>query len=852
MTEETQTGIPHITTVQEPETLAVPSDLDHYSKEQDLQTSKCQGNVDCLGLEGISGWVIDTLSPGKRVIVELWIGERCVSQVRANLYRPDVESAGIDDGYSGFKIDLQVPTLQSLDLQGVEIELWTSCNSRRSLLHSGNMPGPFEHWDSACIDQISLAIHSCMLDVPQAQPQHYSFCPTDPATPCITEKLFESCNTSMSMQTTIAVPSPSKYTCFTRDRLNLHKEFDFEQDPRSAIELLVWYLEHYGTSRKPYRIPLSKQEIEFCNELIVIPGTRFSLTRLHYYFYLRKNPGSNLIALLNTETAYCEELTGWATSTCLELNIDDVCVPSDYTDFLRNVDGTWKGKEFPLNRYFELLFAQRDEWQCFDRTQQAHRGALYLLALLEGAQGFNHVHLMPEEVKKTLLSTSEFMTQFNRHIIAPVFERDLNMDIFSKQLESAHLSAGYALRAGAYTSITPNGHRYAFANCSPEASCEQVDVQLIGPLEKASGLGQATRLSARMIESISFSHNFVNFDLDNPAPEGFSSRIKHTQIKNAKINLIHLNAESVPFALAYTPDVYTGSYNIGYFFWELDTPARCHQLALDILDEVWVCSEYGVSQYQNSTQKPVVNVGMSVEEQPRINLKSAKQYLSDEFGVRTNTKVFLATFDSFSFVQRKNPLGVVQAFKHAFNNGEDVCLLLKTQNKTFVGDPVQLKIWKAIEYAIREDPRIRIINRTLPYDELLMFKKAADCYISLHRAEGWGFGMIEAMNLKVPVVATNYSGNLEYCTDENCWLVDAKDQYLSESDYIFVAPGQKWVEPDIAHAAEILQEVHQNRTLGIEKATRAKKLITENFSEIAIAKRYEERLKHILDSLPNE
>src|SRR5690606_17608964 len=126
---------------------------------------------------------------------------------------------------------------------------------------------------------------------------------------------------------------------------------------------------------------------------------------------------------------------------------------------------------------------------------------------------------------------------------------------------------------------------------------------------------------------------------------------------------------------------------------------------------------------------------------------------------------------SFSFVQRKNPIGVLEAFRKAFPGDEPVRLIVKTQNRDNVFDPVQERIWNRVEAICARDPRIVVMNETLTYEALVKLKAGSDCYISLHRSEGWGFGMIEAMNLGVPVVCTAYSGNMDFCSDETAWLV---------------------------------------------------------------------------------
>lgn len=343
--------------------------------------------------------------------------------------------------------------------------------------------------------------------------------------------------------------------------------------------------------------------------------------------------------------------------------------------------------------------------------------------------------------------------------------------------------------------------------------------------------------------------NAVDFGLDNPAPEGFSKVGTLSNFKQAKVNLIHLNAETVPLAYAYAPDVFSGAYNIGYFFWELDSPAACHHLAPDLLDEVWVSTEYGVQIYQPHTDLPVQNVGMCYEDLSEIDRTIACRALHDRFGWTETPFVFLLAFDSFSFVQRKNPLGVLQAFMAAFAADTQVRLVIKTQNRARVHDPVQSRIWDAVDKAVAADARIVVIDETLPYAGLSSLKAGSDCYLSLHKSEGWGFGMIEAMNLSVPVIATAYSGNMDFCSDETAFLVDYTEHELDADDYIFVLPGQKWAEPSTASAAKQMQLVRQNPVLARAKAQAARAHVQEHSSAKAISTRYAKRLAQIFEQL---
>ena len=107
----------------------------------------------------------------------------------------------------------------------------------------------------------------------------------------------------------------------------------------------------------------------------------------------------------------------------------------------------------------------------------------------------------------------------------------------------------------------------------------------------------------------------------------------------------------------------------------------------------------------------------------------------------------------------------------------------------------------------KDDSRVQILDETLTFSGLLRLKKGSDCYVSLHISDGCGFGMIEAMNLWEPVVATGYSGNLDFCQPDMTWLVESREVELTDADYICVRPGQQWAEPDHADAVATLRAV---------------------------------------------
>ncbi|MGR3374995.1 MAG: glycosyltransferase family 4 protein [Pseudooceanicola nanhaiensis] len=644
------------------------------------------------------------------------------------------------------------------------------------------------------------------------------------------------------------LPAPlSAYAEYVRYRYKLDKPFPVQEDPAEIAHFLNWYVAGYGPLRKGLRVPMSAEMIDWLNAPMVIGGQRQSLSQVTWSFLMGVPPILHSMDFRNPDWVLWA-VYWWSIDQAKALHCEDCLVPQAYVDMLAEVPETWADRPWPLSHFMLRLQAQTGVLSDLDMTREEDRRRLTLAILAMSAQRPDYLRYLPEGTLAALLDdTEDGRNAFTRFL--DTLDPDPGRGPIDRALLSDMLRLrGFDLETRDFLTRTEEGHRFEAAILPPVETDEVADIQLIGPIRKASGLGQATRLSASILAETPYSVNPVDFGLDNPAPEGFSTAGEVSDWKRARVNLIHLNAESIPLVYSYAPDVFSDAYNIGYFYWELDTPAACHYLGMDLLDEIWVSTEYGVRIYGGRNDgRPVVNVGMCFEDLPEIPRAEARDFVRERFGYGEREFVFLAAFDSFSFVQRKNPDGVVRAFLEAFPDDPDVRLVIKTQNRTKITDPAQQKVWDRLEAMMEGETRIDVLDETLTYDDLLRLKKGCDCYISLHKSEGWGFGMIEAMNLRVPVVATAYSGNMDFCSEDTAWLVDYEEVELEDDDYIFVVPGQKWARPDHDDAVAKLRAVRQDDAGRVEKVEAAWRNVRENFSAPAIARRYRARLEGILE-----
>ena len=397
-----------------------------------------------------------------------------------------------------------------------------------------------------------------------------------------------------------------------------------------------------------------------------------------------------------------------------------------------------------------------------------------------------------------------------------------------------------------FTTRTIEGHRlHALALIAPALHAPKIDVQVIGPVTKASGLGQATRASVAALKTTGLSVQVVDFALDNPAPDIDAPHTPITEARPARFSLLHLNAESLPLLPAYAPDITQGSYSAAYMFWELTRAPACHALALSMVDEIWAASDHGKAIYAPAFDGPVRTMGLACDLTPPADPLGARAAFVAHSGFAADSFLCMASFDSFSFVQRKNPLALIHAFRDAFPEG-GAQLLLKTQNRTRVGDPAQQAIWAEIDALITDDPRFCLLDETMRRDDLLTLTAGANAYLSLHRAEGWGFGMIEAMAMGVPVLATGYSGNLAYSDDSTAWLVPATEVAPDPQDYMFTPDGGLWGQPNHEAAVRLLRQMRAAPEARKRKAGLALQRVRRDFSPETIGTRYATRIETVL------
>lgn len=366
------------------------------------------------------------------------------------------------------------------------------------------------------------------------------------------------------------------------------------------------------------------------------------------------------------------------------------------------------------------------------------------------------------------------------------------------------------------------------------------EVLFIGYLEAGLGLGESLRGLVRAIAATGFPFALYPFKIgvETRLIGGFME--DHYDLKHRhRINVIEMAADHVPGMLREIGRWKTGhSYNILRTYWELpQAPAEWASMIKGI-HEIWVPNEFVGNAFQAIFDGPIIIVPPCVEIETENILDRAQFHLDqDRF-------YFMFSFDYYSYPARKNPLGVVRAFQAAFPDpGERVGLIIKSSSAT----NQHLVIKSEIEEVARQDHRIKVIDHMFSREEMLSLFCQSDCFVSLHRSEGFGLGMAEAMALGKPVIGTDYSGSTDFLSDHTGFPVSFTLRRVQIGEYIF-AEGQSWAEPDNMSAVVAMQRVFYDRPEALRRAEAGKAFVKMHYGRENIGRIAVERLRNILSS----
>ena len=360
-------------------------------------------------------------------------------------------------------------------------------------------------------------------------------------------------------------------------------------------------------------------------------------------------------------------------------------------------------------------------------------------------------------------------------------------------------------------------------------------VNVVGFLDSGLGLGEAARnvIKAVKAQKIDFVLNNQIIKKSRSVDHQYSSNF--TNQNPFFFNLININPDYLDlFYLKVKKEFFESKYNIGTWYWELaDIPKEWIKY-YNFFNEIWVATDFVLNTVTFLSPVPVIKIPTIVD--LNFNLKIGR----DHFNIPENPFIYLFVFDFFSTMMRKNPISLVKSFKSAFRDNDDVILILKTIN----GEHLK-KDNNALIKEIGDSKNIMIIDGFMERDILISLINNSNCYVSLHRSEGFGLGIAEAMYFGKPVIVTGYSGNMDFTNVNNSFLVKYKLIEIEE-DHGLYTKGNIWAEPDLDHASQLMRYVFENREDANAVARKGEEFIKKNYNAQAVGGKIKNRLDFIM------
>lgn len=361
-------------------------------------------------------------------------------------------------------------------------------------------------------------------------------------------------------------------------------------------------------------------------------------------------------------------------------------------------------------------------------------------------------------------------------------------------------------------------------------------VNLVGYSRAEMGIGESCRIAAKSMNAAEIPFGIINFTGTNSASMNDNSWV-HKEFPDPEynLNLFHINAEQMIEIYAhYGNSIFKDRYNIGFWHWELPDFPDDWKESFNLVDEIWAPSTFVVDSIAMKSPVPVVKIPHSIE----VNITDARD--RNFFGLPEKTFLFLSMYDLKSYQERKNPQASIKAFQLAFKPDDGaVGLVIKVNSAE--QDSKELE---ELHQLIGIYKNIYIVDKTLSRNDTNALLEVTDSYVSLHRSEGFGLGLAEAMYLGKPVIGTNWSSNTDFMNHNNSCLVDYTLIQLNYDHGPYKAY-QYWANPDVEHACYYMRRLCEDKNFYKEISSKGEEHIKQNYSPRAVGDMIKQRLEYI-------
>jgi GT2 family glycosyltransferase/glycosyltransferase involved in cell wall biosynthesis len=380
------------------------------------------------------------------------------------------------------------------------------------------------------------------------------------------------------------------------------------------------------------------------------------------------------------------------------------------------------------------------------------------------------------------------------------------------------------------TGIAP----YASWQARPaEVLAKPFGINVFGPFAATSGLGTAARGLLRAIQSVGIATELHPFDVSRALPR--ITPAERARKPKYRSNLLLANADQIARLTAlYPTGHFDDAYNIAVWAWELAAFRPDWHTSFAPLDEVWTNSDFEIDSIGAIAPVPVHKIRLPVEVVP-----ASAEAGREMFGIPPDRLVFLVAFDVGSTSARKNPSMVIDAFREAFAEDENVFLVIK-----FHSTAVEPSITRQLNRALRGAENVLVMADLLSDADMALLRAACDCFVSAHRSEGFGLNIAEFMALGKPVIATNYSGNLEFFDESVGFPIDYDLTEVAAQTGPYM-PHYVWAEPKKASLIAQFRAVYEDQPAAWARGARAAQRMRDQFSAAQIGNEIRRRLHAI-------
>jgi glycosyltransferase involved in cell wall biosynthesis len=316
-------------------------------------------------------------------------------------------------------------------------------------------------------------------------------------------------------------------------------------------------------------------------------------------------------------------------------------------------------------------------------------------------------------------------------------------------------------------------------------------IAVIGHVSRTSGVGESARRVGSALRDLGHEVRFFDAPLSRSQRESFNEGASKYNAANFDVTILVANPDLVPAAfLKFGLNWRRPEKLIGFWSWEFENAPKTWGRSGRLFDEVWTNSDFSRTAIATQTAPiPVFKLPMK----PRILRPEKSAQKEDSF-------TFLTSFDFLSDVERKNPEATLAAFRLAFGaNPTNVKLVVKSMNSNRYSS-----VYRAMKKDYASDSSIVFVDGHLSQAENIELLGLADCFVSLHRSEGFGLNIFDALAMGIKTISTKYSGNLEYAAISHSYLIDV-ELVPVRKQYSIYRVDSLWAEPSLLKAAEVMR-----------------------------------------------